>query len=173
MNTAEAPLHLSEVWAVPATCKFCSLPADEIGISGARCLKHASRGRLAQKFESFTMARSELSRIPPSRYVIEGVKVAGAVVSIGNTGTYKSFTELGMALCVATGRQWLGHSVEQGRVLFIIGEGASGLDQRVRAWEEAWNGGIPVSDAVFHVARKPGSLSQQATWDAFALWRTT
>ena len=170
MTITEARLNLSEVRNDPATCKFCSLPADEIGISGERCLKHVNRGRLAQEFGSFTMTRSELSRNPPTRYVIDGVKVAGAVVSIGNTGTYKSFTELGMALCVATGKQWLGHSVAQGRVLFIIGEGASGLDQRVRAWEEACNGGIPVRDEVFHVARKPGSLSQQATWDALTAY---
>lgn len=56
----------------------------------------------------------------------------------GRHGTYKTFLALDWAASVATGRRWQGHATEKGRVLYIAGEGAYGLDARLDAWEQAW-----------------------------------
>ncbi len=48
--------------------------------------------------------------------------------------SYKSFLALSMGLCVALGKDWFGHKVEQGNVLFIAAEGAAGVKKRAAAW---------------------------------------
>lgn len=62
---------------------------------------------------------------------------------VGGYGLGKTFVALSFAASVATGRDWLGRRVQRRRVLFVIGEGAYGLDPRVCAWEAAWNGERP------------------------------
>jgi hypothetical protein len=74
--------------------------------------------------------------------------------------------------CVATGRSWLGHRVVRRRVLFVIGEGAYGLDQRITAWEQAWNNGTPVPDDWLTVIVKPHSLHDPATWTELVTYAT-
>lgn len=54
----------------------------------------------------------------------------------GRPGCGKSFVALDIAGCVATGEQWQGFGpIESGPVLYLVAEGASGIKQRVRAWE--------------------------------------
>ena len=51
--------------------------------------------------------------------------------------TGKTFIALDLALALATGTRWVGGNIpRQGRVLYIIGEGVSGVGQRVRAWKQ-------------------------------------
>lgn len=52
----------------------------------------------------------------------------------GPGGSGKSFVMLDMALCVAAGIPWHGKDVNQGKILFIAGEGASGLPSRIESW---------------------------------------
>ena len=55
----------------------------------------------------------------------------------GRPGTAKSFVAISMALAVVTGTPWFGHAVHRGPVLYVAGEGTSGLAQRQRAWQDA------------------------------------
>ena len=71
--------------------------------------------------------------------------IAGGILSrhsyallVGRDSTYKTFLALDWALCIATGKPWQGHEVVKLPVLFIAGEGAYGIAQRVDAWEYAW-----------------------------------
>lgn len=57
---------------------------------------------------------------------------------IGKAGHAKSFVALDMAGCIATDHSWQDHGVIQGRVLYVIAEGAAGIRVRVRAWEESY-----------------------------------
>jgi hypothetical protein len=52
----------------------------------------------------------------------------------GEPGTYKSFLALGMGLSIASGIDWLGYSTKQGPVLYLCGEGLSGVSRRIKAW---------------------------------------
>jgi putative DNA primase/helicase len=111
--------------------------------------------------------RDELALIPPIRPFIEGVmKRPSACVLVAPYGSFKSFLALSWALCSATGKQWLGRKVEKAKVLFVVGEGGSGLDARIRAWEAAFNGGQRVPKEDFRTLVAPASLTDPATWAA-------
>jgi hypothetical protein len=43
---------------------------------------------------------------------------------------------LHLALCIATGRPYRGHKVEQGSVAYIMAEGSAGLKKRLAAWRK-------------------------------------
>lgn len=78
----------------------------------------------------------DLADMPPQAPLIHGNILFQRTTAwlAGMPGTYKSFVALDWAMCIATGRSWLGREVEQGRVLYIAGEGASGMWQRANAW---------------------------------------
>lgn len=76
--------------------------------------------------------------------LIDGVLFAGSLAFlVGDSGIGKSAFAISMALAVASDRDWLGHPVEAGSVLYIAGEGGAGLPKRVRAEREAWGGERP------------------------------
>lgn len=66
--------------------------------------------------------------------------VDSLAVLYGPPGVGKSFVALDMALRVATGTRWHGHQlVTAGPVLYIAGEGANGLADRIDAWKVQTN----------------------------------
>jgi len=80
----------------------------------------------------------ELESIPPPSFLIDGVLPAGALAAIyGPAKLGKTFVVLDMALSVASGRPFFGRQVRKGTVVYVIGEGRSGLGQRWRAWKAA------------------------------------
>lgn len=79
---------------------------------------------------------SELRKRPKPSYTIDRLLQADTVAVLeGIDGTYKSFLALAWAHCVALGRPWLGWPVQQGRVLYLLGEGSRGLPRRADAWQ--------------------------------------
>lgn len=119
------------------------------------------------------LARSELATLSTVAPLIEGVmSYPAAVVMVGGYGIGKTFVALSFACSVATGHRWLDRRVQRRRVLFVVGEGAYGLDQRIRAWEHAWNNGVPVPDEWLTIATKPASLATLATWAQLATYAT-
>ena len=69
-------------------------------------------------------------------FVIKGLIPECSFASIyGPSGSFKSFLALDWACHIATGKDWDGHKVKQGAVLYVAGEGGFGVIQRVRAWE--------------------------------------
>ena len=78
---------------------------------------------------------TELLRLPPPRWLVQDILPAGGLVGLyGPPGDGKSFLAIDLALCVASGRTWHGHSVEQGFALYVSGEGGTGIGKRVQAW---------------------------------------
>jgi hypothetical protein len=119
------------------------------------------------------LARSQLATLPTVETLIEGVvSYPASVLMVGTTGIGKTFVTVSFACCVATGHNWLGHRVVRRRVLLTIGEGAFGLDQRIRAWEQAWNNGVPVPDDWLTIIVKPRSLHDPATWTELVAYAT-
>ncbi len=69
-------------------------------------------------------------------WLIQGVLEAASLSMIyGESGSGKSFLALDLSACIATGLEWYGHHVQHGGVLYLAGEGRSGLCRRARAWE--------------------------------------
>src|SRR5579875_3552647 len=92
-----------------------------------------------QRKSRFTILReSDLRNLPPVQWLISGIIPEGKLsVLYGPYGCGKSFVALDMALCLDMGVAWHNHNVQpsSGRVIYIAGEGVSGLLQRVKAWK--------------------------------------
>lgn len=82
---------------------------------------------------------TELGDLPKPDPLIDGVLARHCYMVLrGRDGTFKSFVALDWALCIATGKPWQGSPAERAKVLYIAGEGAYGMDARIRAWCMAW-----------------------------------
>jgi len=69
------------------------------------------------------------------RYIIKGViPAAGLGVLFGESGSGKSFQMLDMAAAIALGIAWRGIRTTQGRVVYIVAEGAAGFRNRLIAY---------------------------------------
>ena len=78
---------------------------------------------------------ADLYAMPPAKWLIDGVIAERELtVLYAPPGEGKTFLALDFALHVAAGRDWNDHSTAAGRVLYIAGEGVSGLPARVKAW---------------------------------------
>jgi hypothetical protein len=115
------------------------------------------------------MRRSELAKLPPLKPLIKGLlDYPSAAVLVGSYGIGKTFLGLALACCVASGRPWLGQPVERRKVMLVVGEGGSGLDKRLAAWEQGYNQGKPVSDDDLLVVVQPRSLTDRNVWQRIA-----
>lgn len=87
------------------------------------------------------LTREQLADLPPvDPLIVDTLDRRSMAVLAGYWGTGKSFLALDWACCVATDQQWQGRDVDPGmsghnRVLYIVGEGAYGVHERIRAWE--------------------------------------
>lgn len=85
------------------------------------------------------LTRDQLDDLPrPDPLIDDILSRHSYALLVGRDSTFKTFLALDWALCVATGKPWQGREVQKLPVLFIAGEGAYGLAQRVDAWEYAW-----------------------------------
>jgi hypothetical protein len=82
----------------------------------------------------------EALREPRTTYIIDGYLPEKSLTMIyGPSGSGKSFLCLDMAFHVALGRDWQGHKVKQGMVVYLAAEGSSGLRKRIEAWLQHHN----------------------------------
>jgi hypothetical protein len=58
----------------------------------------------------------------------------GLACIYGESGSGKTFLALDLALTIATGREWNGRRVKQGKVAYIAAEDAAGVRHRIRAY---------------------------------------
>ena len=76
----------------------------------------------------------ELLEQPEPAWLLKDVLFAGGLtVLYGMKGTFKSFVALAWALAIGTGQPWLGRSVTQGLVVYIVAEGAGFFRRRLAA----------------------------------------
>ena len=61
----------------------------------------------------------------------------------GQWSTYKTFLALDIVFHVATGTQWQGNRVAQGKVLYVAGEGVGGLRKRLNGLQQHYGIEIP------------------------------
>lgn len=105
----------------------------------------------------------DLANLPPQTPLIHGNILFRRTTCwiAGLPGTYKSFVSLDWAMCIATGRPWLGRAVEKGRVLYIAGEGARGIYIRGSAWLSRAGLNEDVFDDAFYVMGPTNLLDPQ------------
>lgn len=79
---------------------------------------------------------SRLDEIPPPVPLVDGLLDCNSLARvIGKSGHGKSFFMIDVAGHVALGRPWHGRTCVQGDVVYMVAEGAAGINKRVRAWE--------------------------------------
>lgn len=111
---------------------------DATSQSGAYATNNGPRNEPHDEIQIHSLA-DLLARRQPS-WLINGVLAQRSTSLLtAQHGNFKSFLALDMALCIATGREWHGHKVEKGAVLYIAAEGSDGLLQRALAWLEHHN----------------------------------
>jgi len=82
----------------------------------------------------------DILTMTPPKFLIDGFIQENSLAMIwGHSGSYKSFIALDFALCVATGKDFFGHSVNPGTVLYVAAEGSSGFKNRTTAWVEHYD----------------------------------
>ena len=97
-----------------------------------------------QRFRAAVLNSAGLKRLPPPAPLIRELLQRDSLAELyGKPGLGKTFAAASMACCVATGLPWMGHEVEQGRVVYVVAENASGTGQRVEAWEEYHRTTVP------------------------------
>jgi 5S rRNA maturation endonuclease (ribonuclease M5) len=78
---------------------------------------------------------------PQLSWLVKGLFAnSGLSTLIGPPGTSKSFLALDLALHIAHGRPWFGRKVTEGGVVYVTGEGASGMLTRMKAWRKEKQG---------------------------------
>ena len=78
----------------------------------------------------------EIAQLPPLVWRVRGVLPDKGLAAIyGPSGSGKSFLAFDMAAAIAGGVHWFGCRVHRAPVVYVVLEGAGGLQQRVRAWE--------------------------------------
>ncbi len=78
----------------------------------------------------------------------EGIVRQGSLgVLFGQPGTGKSFCALGLALSIASGRDYLGRRTTPGGAVYICGEGSEDIQRRISAWklENGVQGSLPLA----------------------------
>ena len=74
---------------------------------------------------------------PDPEWTIDGILPADSLAQLyGSPDGGKTFLAVDISLCVANGQDWGGRRVRQGPVVYVFGEGRSGIKQRVAAWKE-------------------------------------
>lgn len=87
----------------------------------------------------FQWASEFCQNTEPEPDLIDGyIPMNSLGVIFGDSEAYKSFLMIDLCGHIATGRQWRGRDTQQGKVLFIAGEGGSGLKARIQAWFEKY-----------------------------------
>ncbi|MFA7265760.1 MAG: bifunctional DNA primase/polymerase [Candidatus Nanopelagicales bacterium] len=90
---------------------------------------------LADKIRARILTPAQLRDLPPPQPLIDGIlDLESLAVLYGPSGQFKTFLALDWGLSVATGSWWRGRRVEKSNVLYIAGEGASGVWARLDAW---------------------------------------
>lgn len=81
---------------------------------------------------------AEIERLPPPAFLLDGILPERSLCEIhGPPGVGKSFLALDIALCVATGRPFLGRQVDRAPVVYVAAEGSYGIGARTKAWRHA------------------------------------
>lgn len=78
-----------------------------------------------------------VERSQKQSWLVKYVIPEGLGVLYGESGTFKSFVVLDLALHVCYGMKWLGQKTVKAPVCYVSAEGGGGIARRIQAWHEA------------------------------------
>ena len=107
---------------------------------------------------------SELEIRPPDWLVLDLLEADSLALLFGDPSAGKSFIALDLAVCIATGTAFHGRRIAKpGPVVYIAGEGHSGLARRLRAWSIARK--VSIDTAPLYVSTLPAALCDPGMMD--------
>lgn len=109
----------------------------------------------------------EIHSVIDSKYLVKGWLDRGAFsVIYGESNVGKTFFALDLALHVAAGHMWHGSKIEQGAVIYIAGEGGSGIQNRIEAVKLENPDLFAAAKGSFHLLAETLDLSGETDADA-------
>ncbi|WP_128646329.1 AAA family ATPase [Rhodococcus sp. BS-15] len=106
-------------------------------IQGRAQLDAEKNAAMLAAFEDAWVNRDGLDQLPNPVPLIPGLLFEQTLaLLVAAPKSFKSFLGLSWSCSIATGTAWLGRDVQQGRVLYMVGEGALGVKKRIAAWEQ-------------------------------------
>lgn len=106
-----------------------------------------------------------LTQPAPAVWLIRDVMEQGVNAMIyGQSNAGKSFVTIDWSLSIACGIDWCGHAVEQGPVVYVLGEGNRGFRRRVMAWVTAR--GKKWARGMFRMTEAPVALNDPRAFNA-------
>lgn len=114
-----------------------------------------------RRFKLLTV--DELVRKTPPRWLVQDALPEGISVLVGAPNAGKTFLALDLALCVGSGLPWHARATQAGTVVYVAGEGASGLGKRVQAWRSRYVASLPE----VRVIEEPVFLDDEGEFDQF------
>jgi RecA-family ATPase len=135
-----------DILAIPRTDEQATPPADQVidiaddfedlGPDDQQQVDAPAKSLAPVKVPRFTPQRlGTFLQRRRAEWTIKGVLPrTGLAVVYGASGSGKTFLMLDMAGAVARGADWRGRPVAQGRVVYIVAEGADGFRNRVEAY---------------------------------------
>ena len=122
---------------------------------------HAAAGPASP---SLILTIAELLALPRPVWLVGGlIPDQSLVVPYGPPKSFKSFLMMSAGLHIADGRDWFGHPVRQGAVVYVMGEGIGGMGQRVRAMLTRYG---MARDIPFFIVRKAVNFRDAAQVNA-------
>jgi hypothetical protein len=101
------------------------------------------------------------NREPPTWLIHRHIAQASLGLLFGSSTVGKSFMALDWSLSIATGQDWQGHSVRQGSVAYLAGEGSAGFRRRCAAWSK--HHGVVIDDAPLYFNQQTVQLIEEAS----------
>jgi len=145
-------------WASNYGFDLKSLREDRETVAKKEAAKEEITGRI--------FSLSQLSTLPPPMPLVDGLIFQNTLINVfGPPASFKSFLALDIALSVAYNASWHGRDTKGGPVLYIAGEGASGIRKRAFAWLQ--NNGVEDNGEPFFVL--PQAVNIRDTAEVAAL----
>lgn len=129
-----AKLDAKEQEGHPVT-KMLDALASEVRRAKAREAVEAARREV---LPFVVMSENDIQNLPSPQWLVEGLIQESTICMLaGPGGLGKSFLALGIARAMASGGPFFGKKTQQGKTLYVVGEGAAAFGDRTRAWDEA------------------------------------
>jgi hypothetical protein len=121
------------------------LPSEEVEQIATGILRYAPHGAPDLEVRSFTaIPDNQFIERSPLLWHVKGVlPKAELVVVFGQSGSGKSFFVFDVVAAIATGEPWQGRKTSKARVVYVLAEGATGFQNRLKAYAASRSGCLP------------------------------
>ena len=126
--------------------------------------KQASEPKTASPYKFHTL--QQMAEMPRYEWLVRGLLIEKTTSIISaDSGAFKSFILLDMAICIALGRPYLGRETKQGNVVYVAAEGFYTIYERALAWSIHHDCELPEN---LHILDIPVNLADEDTLALFA-----